>query len=655
MVPFVIETQGRFQPHVEQEWLLTNGTGAFAGSTVVGCNTRCYHALLIAATKPPLGRIAALNRVAEIIRIDGSHIRHELAINYFPHEILPRGERYLRRFELGHTARFEYEIERVKLTKEVMLLWRRNVVAVRYALDPAGHHVQLDLAPFVSLRDFHGTRHRGEGEFTTDAAEQRVVVATPDHAIHLHADRARFMRDPQWWLAHKYPIESERGLGDTEDLFTPGHFTLSTSEPATLLLWAAMEPVEQIDWMAELHLCREAVRYRIVRSAASPTLSPPPPHEEVSTDVRRLIHAANDFVVARTCPDGTAGTTIIAGYPWFADWGRDTMISLPGLLLVTGRFDEARQVLRLFAEYVSEGMIPNRFDDYNNEPHYNTVDASLWFIHAVHEYLRLSGDRAIYEQILLPACRKIIDGYSRGTRYNIKMDEDDALITQGDETTQLTWMDAKHDGMVFTPRHGKAVEINALWYNALMLLGEVDLADRVRRSFVERFWISPFRGLSDVVNGNGRDNSIRPNQIFAVSLPFSPLNHDQQLAVVEVVRRELLTPVGLRSLAVGDPKFQPIYGGKKARRDEAYHNGTIWSWLIGPFLEAYLRAHGRSPQTIDQASQWLRPLIEHMSREGCIGSISEIFEAQEPHRPVGCYAQAWSIAEVLRLAVELEM
>jgi predicted glycogen debranching enzyme len=635
---YSIETHGQLQPHLSQEWLLTNGLGGFASGTIVGCNTRRYHGLLCAATNPPVGRMMLLNRIGEILKLDGCADLLELSINQFRNSLHPRGDKYLRRFELGNTAKWFYEVQGVKVTKEVQILWQQNATAIRYTIDPGAHSVELNLLPFVSIRDFHAERHKDWVQFETGQGEHHVWVRDGDNRVWLRCNEMQYKHEPDWWTGHVYPIETERGQDDIEDLFKPGMFVATITRPTTITLVAAMNDIDSLDWDAELS-------HRPV----------PSKNAERSMTLRRLHHAANDFIVARRCPDGTPGKTVIAGYPWFADWGRDTMISLPGLFLTTGRFEEAGKVLSTFANYVSEGMIPNRFDDYTNEPHYNTVDASLWFIHAVFEFRRTSGDQNTFEQTLLPACRKIIEGHTRGTRFNIRMDPADGLITQGDHTTQLTWMDAKMGDTVFTPRHGKAVEINALWYHALVLMGERDLAAKVKASFAKAFWISPFRGLADVIEGTRRDASIRPNQIFAASLPNSPLNEEQQRAVVEVVRRELLTPMGLRTLAMSDPKFCPRYAGEQRSRDCAYHNGTVWAWLIGGFLDAYLRVNKRSTESIAQAKVWLNPLIDHMNSSGCVGSISEIFEADPPHRPVGCFAQAWSVAEVLRLAAELGM
>ncbi|HEY0009833.1 MAG TPA: amylo-alpha-1,6-glucosidase, partial [Tepidisphaeraceae bacterium] len=425
---------------------------------------------------------------------------------------------------------------------------------------------------------------------------------------------------------------------DNEDLFTPGNFTVVIEKPTTLIFWAGLEPVHSLDWDTE-YARRE--QYTATPTAPTPTQ-------------RRLFRAANDFTVARWSDDGEKSTTLLAGYPWFSDWGRDATIALPGLLLSTGRFHEAGRVLCLFAKYVSEGMIPNLFEDYSHRPHYNTVDASLWFINACFEYQKASKDNDTFESILRPVCEQIIQGYQNGTRYGIKMDALDGLITQGDPTTQLTWMDAKTAGVVFTPRHGKTVEVNALWYHALKLMEEDQLANRTAEGFRRAFWINSHRGLADVVNETGRDDACRPNQIFAVSLYHTPLWPDQQASVVEVVRRELLTPYGLRTLSVSDPKFMSRYTGNQFDRDRAYHNGTIWPWLIGAFLDAYLRVNGRTKPAITQARRWLTPLVESME-DGCIGSISEIYEAQPPYRSLGAFAQARSVAEVLRLAVALEM
>ncbi|MGB7157943.1 MAG: amylo-alpha-1,6-glucosidase [Tepidisphaeraceae bacterium] len=653
MALYDIDTTRPLETHVQQEWLLTNGLGGFASSTVVGCNTRRYHGLLCAATLPPVGRVMALSRIGEILTIDGG-ATHELAVNQFKGTFHPRGDRYLRRFELDDTARWVYDVEGVRVTKELQAVWLRNVVGVRYSIDaPTGRSVELQLLPFVNLRDFHATRQASSVRFSVRAGDRTTIVDGGGHAVHIQSDGGEFRRDEGWWYDHTFAIETDRGLDDTEDLFSPGRFVLKVTGSGTITIWAAMESPALCDWDDELRRRREAT----TAACAMPEC------DAASLPIRKLARAASDFVVYRKTPDGKDGTSILAGYPWFADWGRDTFIALPGLLLTTRRFEQARQVLTVFAQYVSEGMIPNRFDDYSNEPSYNTVDASLWFIHSAFEYFRLSTDHHTFEKILQPACRAIVDGYKRGTRFGIRMDERDALITQGDATTQLTWMDAKCGDIAFTPRQGKAVEINALWHRALVLMEAKDLAKRCAESFRAGFWISPFRGLADVIDGDTpatqkdirRDLAIRPNQIFAVSLSDDLLTRDQQSAVVEVVRRELLTPLGLRTLAKSDPNYHSIYRGTQMVRDAAYHNGIVWPWPLGAFLEAYVKVHDRSPESIKQATQWLAPLMAEMDHRGCIGQLPELYEPEEPYRPVGTCAQAWSVAEVLRLAMMLKV
>jgi predicted glycogen debranching enzyme len=635
---YSMETYGELHPHLAQEWLLTNGLGGFASSSVVGCNTRRYHGLLCAATLPPVGRMMMLNRVAEMVTIDDLP-PVELSINQFNDRFHPRGDRFLRRFFVNDTVRWEYEVNGITVIKELQLLWQRNTSVLRYTIEPGRRHVELQVVPFVTLRDFHALRRREGYDLATKGLSNGVQVRDRDLAVQLRSDRASYFEKTEWWFGHRYQIEADRGQDCMEDLFAPGKFVMHCSDRASVMLWASTDSLETINWDAEL------VRRKTFSGVtAAPTRAQ-----------TQLARAAADFVVSRLSSDGSRGASVIAGYPWFSDWGRDTMISLPGLLLSTRRFAEAGQVLSVFASYVSQGMVPNLFDDYTNEPHYNTVDASLWFIHSAYRFLQTSKDVEFFEEHLKPACNQIIDGYARGTRYGIRMDPADGLITQGDATTQLTWMDAKTGDRAWTPRQGKAVEINALWFNALKLAGREEMAAKVAENFARVFWIDADNGLCDVVSEGHRDCALRPNQIFAVSLPFSPLTAEQSAAVVDVVRRELLTPVGLRTLAQGDPNFHAKYAGNQAQRDEAYHNGTVWPWLLGAFLDAYLRVHNRSPAAVEQARVWIKPLIDSMSNCGCIGQIAEIYGTEPPHEPLGCFAQAWSVAELLRLAIELEM
>lgn len=644
MSMFPIETYREFAPHNTQEWLLTNGLGGYASSTVLGMNTRRYHGLLVAATMRPVGRINTISRIGELLTFDDTPgTTYELSINTFKGMIHPRGDRHLTHFDLGDTARWRYNVQGIRITKELQLCWKKNISAVRYTIEPGGRGFSLELMPFCSLRDFHSLRRFDGSSFDSTVNPRGVTVTEGSNSMSIYSDVGRFIPKPEWWYGHVYPIEAERGQDDLEDLWCPGRFTISAKATTTITLWFGPELTDPGDWDGELRRRTMEISSLCTRPACP------------SPVVQRLVRAANDFVVDRQSPDGKPGSTVIAGYPWFGDWGRDTMISLPGLLLCTGRFDQAKQVLTTFAQYVSGGMIPNRFNDYTNEPEYNTVDASLWFIHACFEYSRMSGDLLTLEKTLKPACRQILDGYRNGTRYGIKMDPADNLITQGDANTQLTWMDAKCGDIAFTPRQGKPVEINALWHHVLVLMNETALAEQVANNFQRAFWIGPEHGLADVVHDGHRDESIRPNQIFAVSLPNSPLTESQQATVVAVVARELLTPVGLRTLNRTNPGFKGHYCGPQMQRDAAYHNGTVWPWLLGPFLDAYLKMNNQSAAAVAKAREWLWPVIVHMTTEAAIGQISEIYEGDAPHAPVGCPAQAWSVAEVLRLAIDLGM
>ncbi len=647
------------------EWLLTNGLGGFAAGTTDGINTRKYHGLLVAATLPPVGRIMTFSRFVENLVLDDRRI--DFSAGIFGEDVVGQGQKFQRDFELGDGfVRWVFDIEGVRVERRVLVCHEVNASGVRYTVTRPGDHkgnVTLGLWPMLALRDFHGVRRRHDGPAPEiDAVEDRAVfIRSGDLAVRIEADGGRFRQAPDWWYGQTYPQETARAMDDREDHFTPGPFEVEcSSEVTTIALWIHLDHDEGgFIWEQELER-RQVALGATASCGGEAVLRAAAPPRPLTPAQRKLARAAADFVVHRHRPDGGLGTTVIAGYPWFADWGRDTFICVPGLFLAMGRIEEAGQVLATFADHVSQGMVPNRFDDYTNEPEYNTVDASLWFIHAAHAFRDAGGDGRVFSDRLLPACREIIDGYTRGTRFRIGVDESDGLVTAGDETTQLTWMDARRDGVVFTPRHGKAVEINALWYNALMLLGEERRAQQVRESFRARFIaIDPERlfeqGLHDVIGPDKPDRSVRPNQIFAVSLPHSPLDHEEQYVVVEVVRRKLLTPYGLRTLSADDPRYQPRFAGPMFERDRAYHNGTVWPWLIGPFLDAWLKVHHRSDAAVEQACHWLGPLLEHLERDACLNSISEVFDAEPPHRPGACFAQAWSVAEVLRLVIELEI
>jgi glycogen debranching enzyme len=492
--------------------------------------------------------------------------------------------------------------------------------------------VQLSLLPFVSLRDFHGERRAGGTNFDVRAAGRTCAVADGDHDLHVWADAGRLVRRDDWWYGHVYQIEAARGLGHVEDLYQPGRFTLETDKATTVTLWAELGPRREMpapeappggyDFDAEL-----SRRRRVVAAASKlPGVANP------SEIVRRLARSANDFVVARKAPDGTAGSTVVAGYPWFADWGRDTMISLPGLFLVTGRFAEAKQVLGVFASYVSEGMIPNRFNDYTNEPEYNTVDASLWFIHAAHEYARLSKDVATFEQILLPACRKIIEGYRKGTRYHIAMDPADGSSPRATPTrSSRGWTPS---ATASRSRRGRARPSRSTRCGTTRCAdGRARLAAKVQESFRKAFWISPFRGLADVVGRRPPRRGRPPEPDLRRQPAQQPA--DRRAAGRGRRGRAARAADARRPAHAGpsDPNFKPHYGGRQVQRDAAYHNGTIWPWPLGAFLEAYLKVNKRSPASIEQAKRWLEPLIAHLEHDACVGSISEIFEAENPTAP----------------------
>jgi len=631
-----------------REWLLTNRIGSYASSTVIGCNCRRYHGLLVAATNPPVGRIVALATVMEQLTLAGETF--DLAVNEFPGVLSPRGDAHLAEFRNDVAPTFVYRFGPVELTKQVVLAEATNAVAVRYTL--CGASGTLRLRPFAAMRDFHSLRDASDPhEMTFEATDHSASVqdrSRPAHALHMIGGTSRFERDAQWWYRFYYRVEKARGQDAFEDLYSPGVFVYALADGQPVQFSANLD--EPLAPNFENVLARRRDRMAELVAGVGP---------DADETTRRLAAASDAFVVRRTLADSHTSATILAGYHWFADWGRDAFIALPGLLLATGRDDLARQVFETFAGSVSEGMVPNRFDDYSASAHYNSIDASLWFIIAAERYLEATADTSFWRSVLGPAATAILTAYGEGTRFDIHADAD-GLLTGGLATTQLTWMDVALGDEAITPRHGKAVEVNALWYCAHRIAatrcyGADDaLADRfaaaaqmIAASFVRTFWNGEDQCLFDCVYQRAHDATIRPNQILAVSLPYSPLTPDQQASVVRVVATQLLTPVGLRSLAPRDPRYRRRYGGSWESRDRAYHQGTVWAWLMGPFVEAYLKVSGDRPAALAQAKVWLKGIDEHLA-EACLGFVSEIFDADWPHTPRGAIAQAWSVGEILR-------
>jgi len=654
---FAVDLAASAAPPLTSEWLLTNGTGAFAMGTVVGCNTRRYHGLLVAATDPPVGRIVTLANVLETLRFD-EQSRELSSFEFVAGEggvFHPQGHQHLARFEKDVAAHWHYRIGPLAVTRTLRLIWKRQQAVLEYRVEPTGgfggpvpDRVTLDLRPMIAMRDFHSVRQA----FMGDRIEQEhdgccvTVNSLGLPALELQTDAGRYVREPDWWHNFRYRAEQDRQLDFTESLFTPGRFehTFDGSQPHTLKLAFG---IESIDW-DEID----------APDARAEHLQPIIDH--VGPAQAALAVASDDFVVDRRVK-GRSSTTIIAGYPWFSDWGRDTMIALPGCLLSTGRFDEARQTLLTFAAHIRRGLVPNRFDDYGGDPHYNTVDAPLWFVHAALDYVDAADDQATWDDTLADACQQIIDGYTAGTDFDIAVDGD-GLVTAGNWQTQLTWMDAARDGVVFTPRYGKAVEINALWYRALVGVADklgakgkryADLAARVKRSFVRVFWNDELGYCNDHVTEAYVDTALRPNQVMATSLPHSPLPATRQRQLLQAVREHLWTPMGLRTLPPHDPNYHGRYEGTMFQRDEAYHQGTVWPWPMGHFVEGWLRAHRFTKKSRREARQFIEPLIESLGRDG-IGNLSEIYDADPPHTARGCPAQAWSVSEMLRVATLIE-
>ncbi len=640
-----------------REWLVTNGLGGYASSTIAGANTRRYHGILVASLTPPSARVMMVAKLDEEVEVGGSTL-HLGTNEYESGTIHPDGYLYLDRVELdGMIPTFYYRSSQFALSKTIWMEHGGNTTYVRYRLSPESNPILLTLLPLCTFRDFHAeVRGSDTWKFLVQTQPGQVQItaypgATPYYLLSVPG--ADYVPMGMWYWRFRHRVEQERGLDSVEDLFLPGLLRHGLLPGQTLTVIATAEGADKVDRDIDAAFERERSRQAVLAAGVEDEFD------------KQLCIASDQFLVARKVlgagpnAEPVASRTVIAGYPWFTDWGRDTMISLEGLTLVTRRTAIARDILLSFSRFVSQGMLPNRFPDVGPDVRitpveYNTVDATLWYFHAISRYMAATKDVPLLHE-LYPILTSIVDWHVKGTRYDIHVDPSDGLLSEGAPGVQLTWMDAKVGDWVVTPRIGKPVEINALWYHALRLmekwsreLGEDEtryreLAERVMASF-DRYWFEKGGYLYDVIDGpSGDDSSLRPNQLFALSLEDGLVSSKRASSVLELVQRELLTPYGLRSLAPSNPNFKPGYRGTQRERDSAYHQGVVWPWLIGAYVDACIRFCPDTARLLGLLNGF-----QTLLSEAGLGTLCEILEGQAPYRPVGCIAQAWSVAEVLR-------
>jgi predicted glycogen debranching enzyme len=664
-IQFGREICGNLVTAESREWLVTNGIGGFASGTIAGSQTRRYHGLLVAALQPPVGRTQLVSTIDEVVHYAGEDF--SLATHRWASGAVdPKGFLLLEDFHLeGTTPAWTYALADALLEKRIWMRHGENTTCIQYTLVRGSGALEMELKALVNYRDFHSLTHAGDWRMNITPVDRGVKVQAYDGAtpFYLKSNTAGCEPRHEWHLGCYFAEETERGLSDREDRLFAALFRtrLEVGSSATLVLTTeAAASLDQETSRAER--ANHDVKLFHDWQEKNEALA-----GEAPSWIWQLILAAGQFIVERSLPEEPDGRSIIAGYHWFADWGRDTMIALPGLTLTTGRAGVARQILLAFSRYVYGGMLPNNFPDagpssvgVNSKPEYNTVDAALWYFEAIRQYFAVTQDTAT-QQKLFPVLAGMIDAHIAGTRYNIHVDPADGLLYAGAPGVQLTWMDAKIGDWVVTPRTGKPVEINALWINALetmagfaRLLGKSrdgyeELAVKAKNNF-QKFWNADCNCCYDVIDapGIGSDAALRPNQIFAVSLSLSPLTPEQQKAVVDACARHLLTSHGLRSLAPGEPGYSGHYGGSPWDRDAVYHQGTVWGWLLGPFALAHYRVY----KDREAALRFLEPLGRQIYASG-LGTLSEIFDGDAPFTPRGCIAQAWTVAEVLRAWKEL--
>jgi predicted glycogen debranching enzyme len=657
-VQFGREICGDLSAAESREWLVTNGIGGYASGTIAGTLTRRYHGLLVAALQPPLGRTQLVTLFDEVVHYAGADFSlttHRWASG----AIEPQGFLNLESFHLeGTTPVWTFALADALLEKHVWMRHGENTTYIQYTLVRGSAPIEIELKALVNYRDFHSLTHAGNWRMNIQPVEHGLKVLAFEGATPFYLLSAEAACEPRqdWYRDCYFAEETERGLEDREDHLLAAVFRAKLEVGSSVTIVATTEANASLDVeTASAERANHDVKLFQSWQAKDESYA-----EKAPSWLWQLILAADQFIVKRSLPDMPDGRSIIAGYHWFGDWGRDTMIALPGLTLATGRPDVAKCILLAFSRYVDAGMLPNNFPDAGGKPEYNTVDAALWYFEAVRHYFSATQDAATLQQ-LFPVLAGIIDAHVKGTRYNIRVDPADGLLFAGGPGVQLTWMDAKVGDWVVTPRTGKPVEINAIWINALETMAEFarllkqpgegyeKLAVKAKKNF-QKFWNAARACCYDVIDapGIGNDASLRPNQIFAVSLPASLLSNEQQKSIVVVCARHLLTSHGLRSLAPGEPGYTGHYGGSPRDRDAAYHQGTVWGWLLGPFALAHYRVY----RDRDPAQRFLEPLGRQIYASG-LGTLSEIFDGDAPFTPRGCIAQAWTVAEVVRAWKEI--
>lgn len=657
VIQFGRDICGNLETAESKEWLVTNGTGSFAAGTIAGMLTRRYHGLLIAALKPPLGRTLLVSKLEEVVNYQEQF--YSLSTNRWADgSINPQGYLHLESFHLeGTIPVWRYACADALIEKKIWMQPGENSTYIQYHFLRGTQPLKLHLKALVDHRDFHGITQTDDREINIRKIERGVCVNFQNgypSPLYLFSTQGNISIEDNWYYGFDLAVEKYRGLSDYENHFHAATFSVVLEVDRKVTVIASTQANPNLDSQMALEN-RYAYEESILKEFPYPT---------APNWIKQLVLAADQFVVSRALPNQLDGKTIIAGYPWFGDWGRDTMISLAGLTLATGRPAIASPILRTFAFYLDRGMLPNVFPDRGETPQYNTVDATLWYFEAIRAYYQQTKDDCLLQE-LFPKLAEIIDWHQQGTRYNIQVDPDDGLLYAGEKGVQLTWMDAKVNDWVVTPRIGKPIEVNALWYNALVIMQQFaqslgkpaqkygQMAAKTARGF-QRFWYDAQGYCYDVLDTPvGSDASIRPNQILAVSLPVNPqiptlLTQKQQQAVVDTCAKLLLTSHGLRSLAADHPNYQGYYGGGLIQRDGAYHQGTVWGWLIGAFIQGHLKVY-QNPQL---AYTFLQPMKDHL-QAACVGTLSEIFDGEPPFIARGAFAQAWTVAEVLRAWVLL--